>query len=424
MPERLTAPFVAKATTRASRYEIADSLQPGLRLVVQPSGAKSWAFRYERSDGQRVKVTLGRAAGPGALTLQQARDAANDARRLRSTGGDPADRRRAEKRAEATRIEAEEREARQKDDTVANVLPRYYADHADGLKSGREVRRVLDKELKDWAKRRVDDIQRRDAIQLLDSVKARAPVLSKRLRAYGRHFFGWCISKELATTNPFEGTASVKEVPRDRVLTDDELRLLLRAITRLEWPRRQFAHLLLLTAQRFSEVADMEWSELTLTGGAPTWVLPSARSKNGRSHTIPLPPLAVEILTGMNRIENSPRVFASFSAAHAKTRLDEVMLEVVREDAIARGDDPDAATFAPWRLHDLRRTAATTMPRLGVDVVTVERVLGHTMRGVMAVYQRYSFEVEKRRALELWAGFLENLTSERESNVVRLKVEG
>jgi integrase len=117
-------------------------------------------------------------------------------------------------------------------------------------------------------------------------------------------------------------------------------------------------------------------------------------------------------------------VFASFSAAHAKTRLDEVMLEVVREDAIARGDDPDAATFAPWRLHDLRRTAATTMPRLGVDVVTVERVLGHTMRGVMAVYQRYSFEVEKRRALELWAGFLENLTSERESNVVRLKVEG
>jgi hypothetical protein len=63
------------------------------------------------------------------------------------------------------------------------------------------------------------------------------------------------------------------------------------------------------------------------------------------------------------------------------------------------------------------------MPRLGVDVVTVERVLGHTMRGVMAVYQRYSFEAEKRRALELWAGFLENLTTERKSNVVRFRTE-
>lgn len=335
-----------------------------------------------------------------------------------------ADRRRTERRAEAARIEAEEREARRKDDTVANVLPRYYADHADGLKSGREVRRVLNKELKGWAKRRVGDIQRRDAIQLLDPVKARAPVQSKRLRAYGRHFFGWCISKELVTTNPFEGTASVKEVPRDRILTDDELRLLLRAIARLEWPRRQFVHLLLLIAQRFSEVADMEWQELTLTDDAPTWVLPSARSKNSRSHTIPLPPLAVEILTGMDRIENSPRVFASFSAAHAKNRLDEVMLEIAREEATARGDDPDAATVAPWRLHDLRRTAATTMPRLGVDVVTVERVLGHTMRGVMAVYQRHEFANEKRRALELWAGFLENLTTERESNVVPIKAEG
>lgn len=123
----------------------------------------------------------------------------------------------------------------------------------------------------------------------------------------------------------------------------------------------------------------------------------------------------------MDRIDNSPRVFASFSAAHAKTRLDEVLAEVIREEATARGVDPDAATFASWRLHDLRRTAITAMPRLGVDVVTVERVLGHTMRGVMVVYQKHSFDREKRRALELWVGFLENLTTKRESKVVRLK---
>ncbi|MEH2626089.1 integrase [Bradyrhizobium sp. AZCC 1719] len=421
MPVKLTDPHVRHASPKDNRYEIADSQQPGLRLVVQPSGAKSWAYRYEREGGKPVKVTLGRAAGPGALSLAEARNAANDASRLRSIGGDPADRRRAEKRAEAARIAAEEREARRKDDTVENVLARYYADHVDGLKSAREVRRVLGRELKDWAKRRVDDIQRGDAIRLLDAVKARAPVQSKRLRAYGRHFFAWCASKELTGANPFEGTAVVKEVPRDRVLTDDELRLLLRAIERLEWPRRQFFHLLLLTAQRLNEVGAMEWSELDLTSDTPTWVLPGSRSKNGRSHTIPLSPSAVEILTGMDRLANSPRVFASFSAARAKTAINDAMLAVVREEAEMRGDDPEATTVAPWRLHDLRRTAATTMPRLGVDVVTIERVLNHQMRGVMAVYQKYSFDREKRRALELWADFLNNLTTARESNVVPLK---
>jgi hypothetical protein len=168
--------------------------EAGLRLVVQSTGAKSLCYRYEREDRKNVKVTLGRAAGPGALTLQQARDAANDARRLRSTGGDPADRRRTERRAEAARIEAEEREARRKDDTVTKVLGRYYTDHVDGLKSANEVKRVLNRELKGWAKRRIDSIQRTDAIHLLDTVKARAPFQSKRLRAYGRHFFGWCVS--------------------------------------------------------------------------------------------------------------------------------------------------------------------------------------------------------------------------------------
>jgi integrase len=291
------------------------------------------------------------------------------------------------------------------------------------LKSGREVRRVLDKVLKGWAKRRVDEVRRSDAIRVLDAVKVRAPIQSKRLRAHGRHFFQWCISKELVEKNPFDGTAVVKEVARDRILTDDELRLLLRAIDRLEWPRRQFVHLLLLSAQRLNEVGDMEWSELDLTSDTPTWTLPGARAKNGRAHAVPLAPIAVEILASMDRIKDSPRVFASFSAAHAKTRIDDVMLEIAREDAAAGGGNPGEVAIEPWRLHDLRRTAATTMPRLGVDVVTVERVLNHQMRGVMAVYQRHSFAQEKRHALNVWADFLTSLTAVRESNVVPFKAE-
>lgn len=418
VPLELTVRAVAAAEKRAQRYEVADSKQPGLRLVVQPSGVKSWAFRYERSDGKTQRVVLGRAAGPGALTLAQARIAANDANRQRTTGGDPADAKRTERAAQTARINAAEQEARRKDDTVEKVLARYYTDHVIGLKSGAEVKRVLNRELKGWAKRRVDEIQRRDAIKLLDTVKVRAPVQSNRLRAYGSHFFGWCVSKELASINPFDGTMAAKEVSRDRVLTDEELRLLLRAIDRLDWPRKQFVHLLLLSAQRLTEVKELDWRELDLTSDAPMWTLPRSRSKNGRAHTVPLAPTAVSLVAGMDRLADSTRVFAPFSESHAKACLDTAMLHIAREDAVARGESPESVLLAPWGFHDLRRTAATTMARLRVDVVTVERVLGHTMRGVMAVYQRHSFDDEKRRALAAWAGFLDGLTSARESNVV------
>lgn len=424
MPVKLTAKAVENAELRATRYEIADAIQPGLHLVVQPSGAKSWAYRYERTDEKRtrVKITLGRASGPGALTLQAARNAANDARRLRSAGQDPADQRQAEKQALAARIATEAQEARRKADTVESVLPRYLADHADALKSGDEVRRVLTKELAPWAKRRVDDIQRRDAISLLDAVKARAPIQSNRLRSYARHFFAWCLRQELVAANPFLGTVGVREKERSRVLSDDELRLLLLGISRLEWPRRQFVHLLLLTAQRLNEVAEMEWSELSLTADPPSWKLPDARSKNGAAHIVPLSPPAVEILTSMDRMADSSRVFASFSEAHAKARIDAVMLQVAREEAEARGDDPEAVAIEPWRFHDLRRTAATKMPDLGVDILMVERVLNHQLRGSMKPYQLNQFIPEKRRALALWASHLASLAAPPQSNVIPLVV--
>lgn len=418
MPVELTVLAVAAAEKQPRRYEIADSKQPGLRLIIQPSGVKSWAFRYERSDGTTKRVTLGRAAGPGALTLAQARIAANDANRQRTTGGDPADAKRAERAAQTARIKAAEQEARRKDDTVEKVLGRYYTDHVDGLKSRDEVKRVLNRELKGWAKRRVDEIQRRDAIKLLDAVKARAPVQSNRLRAHGRHFFAWCIAKELTSINPFDGTKAAKEVSRDRVLTDDELRLLLRTIAQLEWPRKQFVHVLLLSAQRLTEVKELEWQELDMTSDTPMWTLPRARSKNGRTHTVPLCPAVVEVLATMDRLADSPRVFAPFSESHAKARVDAAMLDIARTDAVERGEDPDSVMIAPWGFHDLRRTAVTTMARLGVDPTLADRVIGHSQRGVMATYQRFDFTKERRHALTVWAEFLDGLTSERESNVV------
>ena len=448
MPVKLSAIGVTNAKPKSQRYEIADSEQPGLRLVVQPSGAKSWAFRYERADsaaekgarGKSVKVTLGRAAGPGALSLQQARNAANDARRLRSTGKDPADQRRAERAAEAARIEAEEKEARRRDDTVALVLERYYHNHVNGLKSAREVKRILSRELAGWHRRRIDDITRADAFKLLETIERRAPIIANRTRAHARTFFKWCIARGLIEVNPFEHTtAATKEVARDRVLSDVELRLLLVAKDQMEWPWQQFLEVLLLTGQRREEVAGMLWSELDLDGTEPLWMLGRDRAKNGQAHAVPLAPAVVELLHGIDRVQitetidgatttkESPFVFTTTGRtsvsgfSKAKATLIDAMHEIACKEATERGDDASAIKPAEFRLHDLRRTFATTAARLRVDVGVIERVLNHKMQGVMAVYQRYQFLPEKRHALNVWADHLASLTTARGVNVVQFK---
>jgi integrase len=447
MSKKLTAAVVSSAPKKTSRYEIADSLQPGLRLVVQKSGVKSWGYRYERPDGTRVKVTLGRAKGPGSLTLQAARDAANDARRMRSGGGDPADQKRAARKAESERIEAEEREARRRDDLVSLVLDRYYRDKVNVMRSAPELKRLLSKELAPWAKRRIDTIDLADALKLIDAIKDRgAPVVANRTRAAARTFFGWCIDKALIEESPFERTKPVvAEKARDRVLSKDELRLALLAMNRMDWMWRALYRLLVLTGQRRDEVAGMGWSELSpLDAPEPVWTLPASRAKNGREHAIPLSPAAVDILrslprvqvkvtnNGAERLVDSPFVLTTTGTTHisgfskAKEHLDKAMMEVAREEAGKRGVEP--VRIAPWRVHDLRRTMASGTAKLGVSVAVVEKVLNHisgTFGGIVGVYQHHDFHSEKRHALNLWADHVATLTTERESNVVPIRsVEG
>jgi integrase len=221
-------------------------------------------------------------------------------------------------------------------------------------------------------------------------------------------------------------------VPRDRILDDDELRLLSMAVRRLDWPWRQFFTLALMTGQRREECAGMRWSEINLQIDNPAWVLPPSRTKNSREHTVPLSSQVVGMINGVERITDSPFVFTTTGRtsisgfSDGKERLDAAMLEIARKEAKARGGDPDAVTIAPWRIHDLRRTVASGMARLGVSVSVVEKVLNHvsgTFAGIVGVYQRHDFLAEKRHALSIWADHVAGLTTTRESNVVRLKME-
>jgi integrase len=117
------------------------------------------------------------------------------------------------------------------------------------------------------------------------------------------------------------------------------------------------------------------------------------RTKNGEARVVPLSKLALDIINGVQRIAESLFVFTTNSTrpvagwSRAKIELD------------------SASGVSNWRIHDLRRTMATGMQKLGVTLQVVEAVLGHTSgsrAGIVGVYQRHNYATEKQAALEAW----------------------
>ncbi len=156
----------------------------------------------------------------------------------------------------------------------------------------------------------------------------------------------------------------------------------------------------------------MTWREIDLD--AKLWTLPAARAKNGREHQIPLSDLAVEILRSLPWIADSRFVFSLFG----RGPITAFVLTKQRLDALMPTET------APWTLHDLRRTFASGCARLGVAVHVVEAALNHrsgSIKGVAAVYNRYSYDTEKRAALSAWARHVETIVTGAPDNVITLR---
>jgi integrase len=213
-----------------------------------------------------------------------------------------------------------------------------------------------------------------------------------------------------------------KEKPRDRVLTDDELRWFSAACDEIGWPFGALAKLLLLTAQRRDEVAGIEWAEIDFTNRV--WVIPRHKTKNDRAHEVQLSDEAMEVLQTLPRVSDQLLFTTTGSTAvsgfsRSKRRLDAAMLKAKRIELGARKGD----AIPRWTLHDLRRTAATGMARLNIPPHVVDRILNHTsgtIRGVAAVYNRFAYLEERRAALEAWSIYLSDLLKPTAANVVNL----
>lgn len=393
------------------RREIPDPALSGLYLVVQRSGAKSWALRY-RYAGKPKKLTLGRWPLMGVAA---ARAAASEAIEAVEHGDDPGA---AKQAAKAERMEAQLSER----DKVQTLFDLYTKRHLSKLKSGPTVTRELERHVMErWGARNIQDIQRRDVIELLDAITDTGRVVTaNRVRAYVSTFMNWCVEREVITVSPCAGVKPpAKEASRDRVLSDDEIRWFWQACDDIGQPWGALAKLLLLTGQRRGEAVGLTDAEIS----GDEWHLAADRTKNGRAHVVPLTDAAQSVLANIGRVgnrwiftTNGTAPVCGFTKGHGRI--------CKRMAAIAADERCEPVEIPRWTLHDLRRTCATGMARLGIPVRVTEAVLNHssgTAAGIVSVYQRHDYADEKRQALEAWARFVADLVGDREGNVVRLR---
>jgi integrase len=400
MTADLTKAALNNLTPGARRREVPDGHTRGLYFVLQTTGAASWAVRY-RVAGLNRKLTLGPYP---AIDLKAARDMARKAIAQIAAGSDPA----AEKRIKKAAARAPA------DDLVDTAGEQFIRRHVKPLKSAREAERLLRREIfGPWKGRRLADITRRDVHALIDDVLDRpAPILANRVRTHLKRFFAWAIERDLVQVSPVDSVrAPTAETSRDRVLDDSEQTIVWKEVEALGAPFGPALQMLILTGQRLGEVSGMRWSEIDMA--ARLWSLPRERTKNAKAHSVPLSPQALAIILRQPRIEGCAFVFTA-NGSQAVTGFSK----------IKRRLDSRLPDMQPWRLHDLRRSCATGLARIGVDIAVVERILNHTsgvFRGVVGTYQRHAYEDERRVALERWGRHIDALASGGASNVVELR---
>lgn len=404
MAKRLTTQAVeCLRNTEGHRLEVPDALLRGLYLVIQPSGAKSWAVRY-RYRGRPRKLTLGRYP---AISLAGARELARRAFLTVGEGRDPCGEKRDAKRHAADRSRARFVE-------VAIEFIERHAKANNRESTWRETERLMKRDVIPlWRDKPIEEIARRDVVRLLDRVQDRgSPIMANRVLAAVRRMFAWCVDRGLVESSPCAGLRPPSvERSRDRVLSDDELRSVWLACEEVGWPFGPLVKLLILTGQRLNEVSRLQWAEIDVD--AKLWTIPRQRTKNDVAHTVPLSTQALAILSELPVIASEADLVFTTTGdspvggfSRAKERIDHTM-------ARSRFS---ADTMPRWTFHDLRRTVASGMARLKINIHVVEKLLNHSsgsFAGIVAVYQRHTFAEEKREALQVWGDFVEQLVSTR-----------
>jgi integrase len=273
----------------------------------------------------------------------------------------------------------------------------------------REARRYLLDHFKPIHEMPIEGVTCSQVAALLNEIAEGGPYAANRARAALSAFYSWAIGEGMASVNPVVGTNKAgDEAKRDRVLSDDELKSIWNEAGDNDYSA--IIRLLILTGQRREEVGGMAWSEVNIDRAI--WSIDAKRTKNNKSHDVPLSTAAIEMLRGRTRANNRDLIFGRRDGAFSGWSKSKASL------------DSRIGNIKPWRLHDIRRTVATRMADLKIQPHVIEALLNHISghkAGVAGIYNRSQYAEEKRQAVNRWAEHIDSLLEGRASNVVNLR---
>ena len=392
----LTDRFCSTAKPLSGRTDYFDATVQGLALRVTEHGHRSWCFHYRAPrDGKRARATIGTYP---ATSLAAARGKALEARGHVDAGNDP------------RQVLAGQSTAGM---TVAALVEAYLtAPERAALRSKAEIERRLRKNVVPViGEVKLAELRRRDVRNVTDAmlrrgVKVEATRTFEDVRAMVR----WAVENEYLDANPLDGMSKPAEgTSSNRVLSDDEIYTLWNGLPKAlarSIDCQRIIKLCLVTGQRVGEVAGMLRSELDLK--AREWRLPGSRTKNAHAHVVPLSDLALDIVK--EAMADAGQGGPLFPCGGGSLSPAAVARTILRANEASKERPLGRFGIASWSAHDLRRTALTGMARLGVAPIVLGHVANHrttTRAGVtLAVYSQYTYDKEKRAALDLWAGRL------------------
>ena len=393
--------FLRTLKPGASAVEWFDEDTRGLSLKLNPGGAATWYYNYtRRADAMRRRVQLGKLS---ALGLRDARLRATKMAGLVADGKDPAGDRRAERDAL----------------TVADLVDQFFDQYAKEKRTGKRQHQMLVKDvLPIIGRSKAATVTRRDIARITDRMTGRGVTIgASRTFEIVRKMFGWAVEQGLIEQNPCLGMKKPFQTrKRERVLSSDEIRSVWNGLAEAAISRdgKHVLKLCLITGQRLGEVAGMCRDEFNFE--TKVWTIPSWRSKNGHAHRVPLTDMALEIIEEALRRATTEFLFPGYGKDDA-----------VKSSSVGKAVRRCSAQLGVphWTAHDLRRTAATCMADLGVAPHVIGHVLNHRTvtkaSGTDQVYNRYSYDREKRAALELWATRLASIIIGTTAEVVALR---
>jgi len=398
---KLTDAKVKALISKKARYVEWDN-GSGFGVRVSTAGRKTFVFMYRFESRPRM-MTIGPYP---KVTLAEARTKAIQTKEEVSKGNDPG----------ASWVE--KKLSDRKAPTVAGLIEEYLEKWAKPRKkTWKEDERILNKDvLPIWGRKKAQSIKRRDVVLLLDEIVDRgAPISANKTFQVIRKVFNFAVSRSILEFSPCVGVQNPAEAKaRDRILDESEIRKfwLNMENAKISKGTRLVLKFLLVTGQRRGETVAAEWNEMDLEKN--WWLIPGSKTKSGTPHKVPLSPMAMEIIHEIKK--NNAGSQWLFPGLSGKEHLDPRTIS----HAISKNREKfGIAHFTP---HDLRRTTAFHMAGLGIPRLTISKILNHTEGGATKIYDRHTYDSEKRQTLETWSRKLESIiTGQPAGKVINLK---